>query len=63
MAWAWARRPSRLLLQIFSEQRLGPVFFAFIQRQGGKDFGKGNFKALLESLERHPINPGILEAE
>ena len=51
----------RLLLQIFSQTQLGPVFFEFIQRQGDEGFGEGNFKALFESLERDQINRGALE--
>ena len=50
----------RLLLQIFSETLLGPVFFEFIQRQGDEGFGEGNFKALFESLERDQIRRGAL---
>ena len=42
----------RLLLQIFSQTLLGPVFFEFIQRKADQGFGEGNFKALFESLER-----------
>jgi 4-hydroxyphenylpyruvate dioxygenase len=52
----------RLLLQIFSQPRLGPVFFEFIQRQGDEGFGEGNFKALFESLERDQIRRGALAA-
>ncbi len=53
----------RLLLQIFSETLLGPVFFEFIQRKGDyrEGFGEGNFKALFESLERDQIRRGALE--
>ena len=53
----------RLLLQIFAEPRIGPVFFEFIQRKGDyKDgFGEGNFKALFESIERDQIERGVLE--
>ena len=53
----------RLLLQIFSQPALGPVFFEFIQRQGDyrEGFGEGNFKALFESLERDQIRRGVLE--
>src|SRR5690606_28994890 len=40
-----------LLLQIFSENQLGPIFFEFIQRKGDEGFGEGNFKALFESME------------
>ena len=54
----------RLLLQIFSEPLLGPVFFEFIERKGNyrEGFGEGNFKALFESIERDQINRGVLEA-
>ena len=52
----------RLLLQIFSEALLGPVFFEFIQRKGDEGFGEGNFKALFESLERDQIRRGAIEA-
>jgi 4-hydroxyphenylpyruvate dioxygenase len=45
----------RLLLQIFSQPLLGPVFFEFIQRKKDTGFGEGNFKALFESLEREQI--------
>ena len=51
----------RLLLQIFSQQLLGPVFFEFIQRKGDEGFGEGNFKALFESLERDQIERGVIE--
>lgn len=50
----------RLLLQIFSQPQLGPVFFEFIQRRGDEGFGEGNFKALFESLERDQIQRGAL---
>ncbi len=50
----------RLLLQIFSESLLGPVFFEFIQRKADDGFGEGNFKALFESLERDQIRRGAL---
>ena len=53
----------RLLLQIFSQCLLGPVFFEFIQRQGDEGFGEGNFKALFESLERDQIRRGVLSTE
>mgnify|MGYP006194946355 FL=1 len=51
----------RLLLQIFSQTQLGPVFFEFIQRRGDEGFGEGNFKALFESLERDQMRRGALE--
>ena len=53
----------RLLLQIFSQTLLGPVFFEFIQRKGDDGFGNGNFKALFESLERDQIRRGVLAVE
>ena len=53
----------RLLLQIFSQTQLGPVFFEFIQRKGDEGFGEGNFKALFESLERDQIARGALTAQ
>lgn len=53
----------RLLLQIFSETLLGPVFFEFIQRKGDEGFGEGNFKALFESLERDQIRRGALQTQ
>lgn len=52
----------RLLLQIFSETLLGPVFFEFIQRKGDDGFGEGNFKALFESIERDQVRRGVLAA-
>lgn len=54
---------ARLLLQIFAEPRVGPVFFEFIQRVGDykEGFGEGNFKALFESIERDQIERGVLD--
>jgi 4-hydroxyphenylpyruvate dioxygenase len=54
--------PGDLLLQIFSENQLGPVFFEFIQRKGNQGFGEGNFKALFESIELDQMRRGVLEA-
>ena len=42
----------RLLLQIFSETLIGPIFFEFIERKEDEGFGEGNFQALFESMER-----------
>ena len=53
---------ARLLLQIFSQLLLGPVFFEFIERNGDDGFGEGNFKALFESLERDQIERGVIQA-
>ncbi|MEX6665154.1 4-hydroxyphenylpyruvate dioxygenase [Pseudomonas sp. W2-17] len=53
----------RLLLQIFSETLMGPVFFEFIQRKGDDGFGEGNFKALFESIERDQVRRGVLAVD
>jgi 4-hydroxyphenylpyruvate dioxygenase len=53
----------RLLLQIFSETQIGPVFFEFIQRKKDEGFGEGNFTALFESMERDQIRRGALQVE
>jgi 4-hydroxyphenylpyruvate dioxygenase len=50
-----------LLLQIFTQNMLGPVFFEIIQRKGDEGFGEGNFKALFESIELDQIKRGVLE--
>ena len=55
-----AEGDKRLLLQIFSQSLLGPVFFEFIQRKADEGFGEGNFKALFESIERDQIRRGVL---
>jgi 4-hydroxyphenylpyruvate dioxygenase len=49
-----------LLLQIFSENQLGPIFFEFIQRKGDEGFGEGNFKALFESIELDQMKRGVI---
>ena len=53
----------RLLLQIFAEPQIGPVFFEFIQRKGDDGFGEGNFKALFESIERDQVARGVLNVK
>jgi 4-hydroxyphenylpyruvate dioxygenase len=53
-------QPNELLLQIFSENQLGPVFFEFIQRKGNEGFGEGNFKALFETMELDQMRRGVL---
>ena len=50
----------RLLLQIFSETQLGPVFFEFIQRKRDEGFGEGNFTALFKSIERDQMRRGTM---
>lgn len=52
----------RLLLQIFSDTVVGPIFFEFIERKKDDGFGEGNFKALFESIERDQINRGVVGA-
>jgi 4-hydroxyphenylpyruvate dioxygenase len=52
-----------LLLQIFTENQLGPIFFEFIQRKGNEGFGEGNFKALFESIELDQMRRGVLSPE
>jgi 4-hydroxyphenylpyruvate dioxygenase len=49
-----------LLLQIFTENAIGPIFFEIIQRKGNEGFGEGNFKALFESLELDQVRRGVL---
>ena len=50
-----------ILLQIFTDTVIGPVFFEIIQRKGNEGFGEGNFKALFESIELDQIRRGVLE--
>jgi 4-hydroxyphenylpyruvate dioxygenase len=49
-----------LLLQIFTDTVIGPIFFEMIQRKGNEGFGEGNFRALFESIERDQIRRGVL---
>jgi 4-hydroxyphenylpyruvate dioxygenase len=49
-----------LLLQIFTQNVIGPIFFEIIQRKGNEGFGEGNFKALFESIELDQIRRGVL---
>ena len=50
----------KLLLQIFTQNNVGPIFFEIIQRKGNEGFGNGNFKALFESIERDQMRRGVL---
>jgi 4-hydroxyphenylpyruvate dioxygenase len=50
----------KLLLQIFSQTLIGPIFFEFIERKGDEGFGEGNFRALFESIEEDQIRRGVL---
>lgn len=51
-----------LLLQIFTENLFGPIFFEVIQRKGNAGFGNGNFQALFESIELDQMRRGVLPA-
>jgi 4-hydroxyphenylpyruvate dioxygenase len=48
------------LLQIFTQNAIGPIFFEIIQRKGNEGFGEGNFQALFESIERDQMKRGVL---
>jgi 4-hydroxyphenylpyruvate dioxygenase len=50
-----------ILLQIFTQNAIGPIFFEIIQRKGNEGFGEGNFKALFESIELDQIRRGVLK--
>lgn len=50
----------KLLLQIFTQNCIGPIFFEIIQRKGNEGFGEGNFQALFESIERDQMKRGVL---
>jgi 4-hydroxyphenylpyruvate dioxygenase len=50
-----------LLLQIFTQTVIGPIFFEIIQRRGNEGFGEGNFRALFESIELDQIRRGVLQ--
>jgi 4-hydroxyphenylpyruvate dioxygenase len=56
------RDPEGYLLQIFTKpvQDRPTVFYEIIQRKGARSFGKGNFKALFESIEREQARRGNL---
>src|SRR5438552_19189644 len=51
---------TKVLLQIFSANAIGPIFFEFIQRKCDDGFGEGNFKALFESIEADQVRRGVL---
>jgi 4-hydroxyphenylpyruvate dioxygenase len=50
----------KLLLQIFTKNAIGPIFFEIIQRKGNTGFGEGNFQALFEAIEREQMERGVL---
>lgn len=49
-----------ILLQIFTNTVIGPIFYEIIQRKGNNGFGEGNFKALFESIELDQMRRGVL---
>ena len=52
---------TKVLLQIFSANAIGPIFFEFIQRKGDEGFGEGNFRALFVSIEEDQLRRGVLQ--
>ena len=52
---------TKVLLQIFSANAIGPIFFEFIQRKGDEGFGEGNFRALFVSIEEDQLRRGVLD--
>ena len=51
-----------MLLQIFTENQIGPIFFEIIQRKGNEGFGEGNFQALFESIELDQMRRGVVRS-
>jgi len=54
------RQGGGYLLQIFTKNSIGPIFFEYIQRKGNKGFGEGNFQALFESIELDQERRGVI---
>jgi len=52
-----------LLLQIFTQDTFGPIFFEIIQRKGNEGFGNGNFQALFDSIELDQIRRGVIKVD
>lgn len=50
----------QMLLQIFTQTCIGPIFFEIIQRKGNEGFGEGNFQALFDSIERDQEKRGVI---
>jgi len=50
------------LLQIFTQNIIGPIFFEIIQRRNHFAFGEGNFGALFRSIEREQQKRGYLDS-
>ena len=53
-------RESGILLQIFTKNVIGPIFFEIIERKGNEGFGEGNFRALFESIELDQMRRGVI---
>jgi 4-hydroxyphenylpyruvate dioxygenase len=53
-------RDAGILLQIFTKNVIGPIFFEIIERKGNEGFGEGNFRALFESIELDQIRRGVI---
>ena len=49
-----------ILLQIFTKNVIGPIFFEIIQRKGNEGFGEGNFQALFDSIELDQVRRGVI---
>jgi 4-hydroxyphenylpyruvate dioxygenase len=49
------------LLQIFTKNMIGPIFFEIIQRENHWGFGNGNFQALFDAIERDQVKRGYLK--
>jgi 4-hydroxyphenylpyruvate dioxygenase len=52
-----------ILLQIFTQDTFGPIFFEIIQRKGNQAFGEGNFQALFDSIELDQIRRGVIKVD
>jgi 4-hydroxyphenylpyruvate dioxygenase len=53
-------RETGILLQIFTKNVIGPIFFEIIERKGNEGFGEGNFRALFESIELDQMRRGVI---
>ena len=53
-------RETGILLQIFTKNVIGPIFFEVIERKGNEGFGEGNFRALFESIELDQMRRGVI---
>lgn len=51
---------SGYLIQIFTKNLIGPIFFEFIQRKNHIGFGEGNFGALFRAIERDQEKRGVI---